>query len=195
MFSTNAGYIFECREDCKNSIGVMENFKVSFRKGVQTTSIVCGVDNYGRPVIPAYNDISYGFKPLSSYIENKEDIQRFIKSNKPCFSKFGNFALIAVIDIRFDLDTGKLLEDKTKINFYIPRNKIANLSEVFAEYSSSSSPALVCDRVDDKKGINTMCIETKLIESYRAKVLDFFNNITYCESRENFITRRLEGGE
>lgn len=158
MLIENLGYIFECRSDCKNNIGVMESYKVLFRDNAQNVTITCAIDTTGKIITPAYNDLSLGFKPLTNNCKDAADVERFMKSNKPFFGKLGEFAMIASGTIVYDKVTGELLSTKD-LKFYVPKT-------VSTSVLDGEIPALVCDMVGTSKGLNVFEIGEPIYNGY-----------------------------
>lgn len=169
MITNNLGYIFECRKDCQGNYGVMLSYKVLNRDNNQNVSLVCAIDASGGIITPAYNDLSTGFKPLSNFCETEEDLQRFMKSNKPYFAKLGEFAMLVAGTIVFNKETGELISTKD-MKFYVPKTISLNVADF-----GDNVPALICDMVDVKKGLNVFEISEPIYQGYIDKFLEGIN--------------------
>ena len=63
--------------------------------------------------------------------------------------------------VGFDKDTEELIEEK--LSFYMPKSISINFDNV------------VCDKVDDKKGINTFVVNSSILNAYKNRVLSSLN--------------------
>lgn len=194
MHIKNVGYIFDCRYDCYKNVGVIDSFDIMFKMGIQNVKLVTAVDAYGKIIKPVYSDTCDGFSSLDKLISKEtfdKDLERFIKSHKMFFSKLGDFAMIVVADLKFDQTTGAFLEEKSLINFYVPKYVDDNIPEVVS-HGAKQEPAVVCDRVSDTDGVNTMVIKSSLYQNYRSSFLaDLTANCTV--DKKNYLSFRLKG--
>lgn len=188
MIVNHLGYIFEGRKDFKDNIGVIESFDVVFSGNVQQVSLLLATDIKGNPLIPAYNDVSLGFMPLSNILNEQETadatILRFTKSNKPYFGAFGSFALLCEVKIKFDRDTGEVIGIPT-VNFYAPKNTIPSLSAL----GKGDKPAVNCDRLSSSSGLNTIEVNEHLLNGYKQNVLKFITKEN-TKSRDLYLLAR-----
>lgn len=173
MLVNNLGYIFECRSDSSGNIGVMENFRVLFKGDTQIVTLTCAVDITGKIMIPASCNQSLGFKPLSSTCRNKEELDTFLRSNKPIFDKLGEFAMLVSGTLVFDKNTGELLSDD-KLFFYIPKTVSESINEM-KDNKGNQVPALICDKVDTKKGLNIFSISDTVYNAYMTNFISCLN--------------------
>lgn len=144
MFKYGSDYAFDIREDVNKKIGVLESFKTMLRGDELTLNMVLCMDLKGKLTKPAYMDRIEGFKPLSEIVTDEESAKAFDKSNRAEFSIVGEFALIADVIIKVDVNTRKVNMEKSKINFYMPKTctDIENKGKV-GKY-------LVCNKIVDK---------------------------------------------
>ena len=133
MVVSHLGYLFEGRKDMKGNIGIMENYNILFSGDTQQVSVVLATDIKGNPLIPAYNDASLGFRPLVEMLSDGEShdktMYRYTKSNKPYFGVLGAFSMLCDLKIKFDRNTGELLEEPV-IHFYAPKNVVPSLKAI-----------------------------------------------------------------
>lgn len=170
MITNHLGYIFEGRKDVKGNIGVMESYDIAFSGDVQQVTITLSTDIKGNPLIPAYSDSSLGFRPLTEMFNDAETsdatIYRFTKSNKPYFGVLGTFVMLCEIKVKFNKETGEVLEEPT-VFFYAPKNAIDSMKVI----NGKDVPAINCDRLSVSSGLNTIEINDKLLEAYKVNVL------------------------
>lgn len=194
MLSNKLGYIFECRQDSKGTLGVMESYNIRFKGNIQVVSIITAIDVNGNVVVPAYNDLSLGFIPLSNLLDIDnldESVTKFVRSNKPYFSKFGTFNLIVKADISFARDTGGLLYEDSIVNFYAPKTASTNITEINNKNNGKPVPALICDKVSVSAGINTFPIAQELYNAYKMNFLKKFTALN-TKDRISYIKTRIE---
>lgn len=185
MIVNNLGYIFESRYDCNESVGVMESFKVLFKGDEQRVTIVLAIDNSGKPVIPAYNDLSLGFKPLSTNCQDKEGVDTFVRSNKPYFGKLGEFSMIASGTIIFNKETKEVIS-VDELAFYVPKTVSSKIPE-FIDKRGTQHPAIICDKFNYTRGLNNFEVSKLIYDSY---LQSFVANIDAkaAEDRSTFLS-------
>lgn len=187
MVINNLGYIFECRLDCRKTYGFMQQFKVNYRDNVQITNITTAVGSDGKLTIPAYNNLSLGFKPISDICDDIDSLNTYIKSNKSAFGVLGSFALIVNATLKYDMGTGELLDDSI-IEFFVPKTVtiLQNSLDGFKE----NTPIMICEKVTSDGGINISRI-SKLV--YDAYVSSFKSCISMdsVSSRKSFMASIL----
>lgn len=164
MLVNNLGYIFESRYDSSGNIGIMEGFKVLFRGSEQRVTITLAIDNTGKIIIPAYNDISLGFKPLTSICQDREDVDMFVRSNKPYFGKLGEFSMIASGTIVYNKETKEVISTN-ELAFYVPKTTSDKISE-FKDRKGVQQPAVICDKLSTSKGLNSFEVSKLIYDSY-----------------------------
>lgn len=144
MFKYGSDYAFDIREDINKKVGVLESFKTMLRGDELTLNMILCMDLQGKLTKPAYMDRIEGFKPLSEIVTDEESAKAFDKSNRAEFSIVGEFALIADVIIKVDVNTRKVNTEKSKINFYMPKvcKDIENKGKV--------NKYLVCNKIVDK---------------------------------------------
>ena len=205
MHSNNNGFVFACRRDCLGNIGVMEGYSTVIRGDEQIVFFTCCVDFDGKPVKPAHIDISSGFLPLDTLVESEEtfdaDLQRFVKSNKPYFGVMSNFAMIANVTLKYNINTGDLIENKSVIDFFVPVKSVASIYDVDPEYRKADCPAVVCERavigVKDEngkliaKGVHTFGVEESVLKAYKVMLCKSFT-LESTSSRLNYLKSRLK---
>lgn len=196
MYTNNIGYIFECRE-ASGKLGIMENFKVYIHDNERRVSIISCVDFNGNLVTPAFVDLSSGFEPLSRLADDMESlsdtVERFVRSNKPYFGVLDSIALIAVMKLVYDVNTGELIEDGTSIELYMPKIKIDSLHKAVPNAKGKDCPALVCEKLDSKDGINTYVVTNTVLKGYEQKLLSNVSS-EICKDRYSYLYAR-SGGE
>lgn len=180
MLVNNLGFIFECREDANGAIGVMEKFSITFNGESEKVDITIAVDNNGKIVMPAINNTSLGFKPLSSIAEDKESLERFIKSNKPYFGKLNEIAMIVSGTIVYNKVTGEVVSTDN-LNFYVPKTVSKNIVDI-VDFNGKQQPAVVCEKLSYTKGFNFFEVSQLIYNSYLKNFLD-------CISAEVFISK------
>ena len=153
------GYYFKGNTDCNNKMGVI--LDVNFIPYNQVTEILLVVDIEGNIIAPAYKDKSLGFIPLLQNYNTKEGIDTFYRSNRSLYGVVGSFVMIVHGTVGFDKDTEELIEEK--LSFYMPKSISINFDNV------------VCDKVDDKKGINTFVVNSSILNAYKNRVLSSLN--------------------
>lgn len=176
MVINNLGYIFECRQDVNGSLGVMENFRVMFKNDEQRVSLTFGIDNCGKIVVPAYSDMSLGFKPLTAMFQTKESIDNFVRSNKPYFGKLGAFSMIASGTIIFSKETGEI-KSTDGLGFYVPKTTAQTVKEI-VDKRGYHQPALICEKLSTVKGLNNFVVSEAIYNGY-------LTNFLSCLSAEN----------
>lgn len=180
MITNNLGYNFECRLDCNKKVGFIQSFKVINSKGVQVSNIACAVDSYGKIVIPAYNNLSLGFRPLTEICETEEALHKYIRSNKSAFGLLGSFSMIANVTLRFDLSNGQLLDDSI-IDFFVPKTVVSSM-QGFKE----GVPVLICEKVTSSGGLNTIKVTATMHNAYISAFKSCVN-MQNTSGREEFI--------
>lgn len=188
MVVSSLGYIFNCRYDCRGSLGIMENFKVEIRGTEHIVSLTCTVDTFGNILIPAYMDLSSGLRPISDLVISEDtlydDIDKFVRSRKAYFGKLGDFAMIAVAQLHFDIDTGAFLPNNSSVVFYVPKVVSRGME------NGTEFPTLICDRVSDSCGLNTFEINKPVLDAYKANFIKGISKES-TESRCYFLASRL----
>lgn len=177
MESSNKGYIFDCREDVFGSIGVMESYKSIEKNGKLIVDVICSVDNTGKVLKPACNNISDGFTTI-----DVGGVSTFVKSNKPCFGKFGDFIMLAVAKIVFNKEDSSFCAEDSKVTFYLPKT---------VSHKLKPEPVLICDRVSPKDGLNVFRISDITLHSYMKNFFSGFS-MENVSSREAYLRGRLE---
>lgn len=173
MVINNLGYIFECRQDVNDNLGVMENFQVMFKDDEQRVKLTWGIDNCGKVVVPAYNDISLGFKPLPMIFQTKESIESFVRSNKPYFGKLGAFSMIASGTIIFNKETGEI-KSTDGLGFYVPKTTAQSVKEI-VDKKGVHQPALICEKLSTVKGLNNFVVSDAIYQGYLTNFLSCLN--------------------
>lgn len=184
MIVNNLGYIFESRYDSLGSVGVMESFKVLFRGDEQKVSIVLAIDNSGKIIVPAYSDISLGFKPLSNQCLDRQGVDNFVRSNKPYFGKLGEFSMIASGTIVYNKETKEIISTD-ELFFYVPKT-VSNKVTEFIDRKGVQQPAIICDKLSVTKGLNNFEVSQVIYDSY---LKNFINCIDAksAEDRNTFL--------
>lgn len=184
MIINNLGYIFESRYDSLGNIGVMESFKVLFRGDEQRVSVVLAIDSCGKIIVPAYSDISLGFKPLSSMCRDKAGVDTFVRSNKPYFGKLGEFSMIASGTIIYNKETKEIISTD-ELFFYVPKT-VSNKVPDFIDKKGIQQPAIICEKLSTNKGLNSFVVSQMIYDSY---MKNFINCIdaNKTEDRNTFL--------
>lgn len=169
MITNNMGYIFECREDPHNAIGVMESYKLMYKGDDMRVSFVLTVDSSGKIVKPSNMNKSLGFRPLTELCENAADVENFAKSNKPYFSVLGEFSLIVAGTIVFDKNT-KTLRSTDGLSFYLPKT-VSHTIKGVVDNNGNQQPALICERISKDKGLNCFVVSPEIYDSYMVNFL------------------------
>lgn len=184
MIVNNLGYIFESRYDSENNIGIMESFKVLFRGNEQRVTVTLAIDNTGKIIIPAYNDISLGFKPLTFICQDKEGVGMFVRSNKPYFGKLGEFSMIASGTIVYNKETKEVISTN-ELSFYVPKTTSDKISD-FKDKKGIQHPAVICEKLSYSKGLNSFEVSKLIYDSY---LKSFINCIDAkaAEDRSTFL--------
>ena len=180
MIQNNAGFIFEAKEDINNNIGVKESYNVKLLPDVIKLTITITLDSYGKICVPAYNDISLGFKPLNTKIFNQDDLIKFIKSRKPYYGKLGEFALIASGTIVLDRNTNKCINSG---NMHLYAVKKVTFSKQFSE---NDNPVLICEKLSTLKEINSFPVSDTIYNNYMNSLCSCIENLS-VKSREEFL--------
>lgn len=185
MIVNNLGYIFESRYDSLGNIGVMESFKVLFKNNEQRVSVVLVIDTSGKIIVPAYSDMSLGFRPLSALCEDKIGVDTFVRSNKPYFGKLGEFSMIASGTIIYNKETKEVISTDD-LFFYVPKTVSNKVSE-FTDRKGTQHPAIICDKLSINKGLNNFEISQMIYDSY---LQNFINCIDAksAEDRNTFLS-------
>ena len=184
----NMGYLFDGKYDCNGKPGIAGNFKVTYKGDTLTANIIWFVDPRAKLLAPAYNDISKGFLPISSgLIESeesfKEDMQRFIRSNKPYYAVNDKPVLICAMKLNFDED-GNITED-SEFDFYVYLRDLREKQD-----DGSVKLTIVC-----AKAITGPANEAMQLEHYDEKVImDYISRIKkqlskeVCQDRLSFLS-------
>jgi hypothetical protein len=122
-YNPAVGYTFDGKVDCNGKVGVAGNYKVAYKGDKLTATILWFVDLNGKLVAPAHNDLMKGFSPIASSVIDseesfEEDMERFIRSNKPYYGMVDN-AIPCVLKLKFD-EKGNI-EDDSEFDFFIQR--------------------------------------------------------------------------
>lgn len=142
MFKNNGiDYAFETRADRKGNIGILESFKTILRGDEITLNMTLCMDMTGKITKPAYLDRIEGFKPLSLIVCNEETALAFDKSNRAEFSMLSDVAIIADVILKVDKNTRKVNMEKSKINFYMPRQYVDGVNK------GKNVKCVTCDRL------------------------------------------------
>lgn len=185
MIANNLGYIFECREDAHNAIGVMEAYKFIYKGDDMRVSLVLTVDSAGKVVVPSNINKSLGFRSLRESCETMEQVETFAKSNKPYFSVLGEFSLIVAGVIIFDKNT-KALKSTDGLSFYLPKTVSKTVKEV-VDKNGNQQPALICERISTDKGLNCFAVSPEIYQSYMANFLKCIDTEA-LEDRGRFLS-------
>lgn len=184
----NMGYLFDGKYDCNGKPGIAGNFKVTYKGDTLTANIIWFVDPTAKLLAPAYNDISKGFLPISSgLIESeesfKEDMQRFIRSNKPYYAVNDKPVLICAMKLNFD-ENGNITED-SEFDFYVYLRDLREKQD-----DGSVKLTIVC-----AKAITGPANEAMQLEHYDEKVImDYISRIKkqlskeVCQDRLSFLS-------
>lgn len=182
------GYLFDGKYDCNGKPGIAGNFKVTYKGDTLTANIIWFVDPTAKLLAPAYNDISKGFLPISSgLIESeesfKEDMQRFIRSNKPYYAVNDKPVLICAMKLNFD-EGGNITED-SEFDFYVYLRDLREKQD-----DGSVKLTIVC-----AKAITGPANEAMQLEHYDEKVImDYISRIKkqlskeVCQDRLSFLS-------
>ena len=195
MVLNSLGYIFDARKDSRGVLGLMENFKFQYRENIQTVEILCATDRLGIPLIPAVNDLSEGFIPLPKILNQDGegfdfDLDRFVKSNKPYFGKWGTFCYICTAKLKYDRNTGEYLDGQSEITFYVPKNTSDKIQEI-KDHKGEQMPAIVCQRISEKPGSNVFLVTNTVIEGFKKNFLNTFEFSDF-ESRFSYTKKRIK---
>lgn len=169
MITNNLGYIFECRRDPNNLVGVMNAYKFVYKGDDMLVTLTVSVDSVGKIVAPCNMNKSLGFRPLTEMCKTLADVEKFSKSNKPYFSVLGEFFLVAAGTIVFDKST-KDLKSIDGLSFYMPKTVSDNIKGV-VDNNGNQQPALICERVSTDKGINCFTLAQPTYQAYQTNFL------------------------
>lgn len=202
MYTTKMGYVFECRKDATNHIGVLESYKVQYSNITTTVNITCGIDANGNLADLFALDTLTGFKRLSEKIMEKgnpeEGFKTFLRSNRPVLCVLPTFVVILVAKIVYDNATGSVILPKSSLNFYTPIDLVEDIRKVVtADKLKSDVPglALVCRiLVAGAKDNETTLGTTKtVLDAYRAAALRNLPLYKVCD-KDTYFKSRLNGG-
>ena len=184
MIINNLGYVFESRYDSHKDIGIMESFKVLFKGDEQRVTVTLDFDSIACIIVPAYNDISLGFKPLSSLCSDEIGVDTFVRSNKPYFGKLGVFSMIASGTIIYDKNTKEIISSDD-LGFYVPKAMSEKLKEC-VDKKGVQHPAIICDKLSTTNGLNSFIVSQVIYDSY---LKNFLSNIdaSKAEDRSLFL--------
>lgn len=173
MEMTGKGYEFTCKQDVNRSYGVACSFSVVSSEAKRFVHLTCCIDSLGKVVLPAVMNASIGFTPITKSYKTEEELNTFIRSNKPFYGKVGGFIMIGHGAVVLDLSTGEWIEQH-KFSFYMPKTV------------DDSRGIMVCDRVSKTKGINEFTVPEKVLDAYKAS---FIQDITLdtTESKLEFL--------
>ena len=171
MFKHGADYAFDIREDMHNKVGVLESFKAATLRGTELTlNMILCMDLKGKLTKPAYMSRIEGFKPLSEIVYDEESAKAFDKSNRAEFSLVGEFALIADVIIKVDINTRKVNMENSKINFYMPK-KCAEL-----EKGGTVKKYLLCNKIVDRPSNIDVEINPQIYQGYVSALVTQLEN-------------------
>ena len=199
MFNNSVGYIFECRRENektnKSRLGVLENFHVLRKGTIQVVGITCCVNNNGIPLIPAYLSASSGFIPLGDYLKGNESVDDaitgFLRSKKPCFGVMDSPLLICNANIKYNIESGLVLPDISKVDFYSAKKVIDSIKEYEPDYKYNDCPAVICDRLvkTGTQGGKNYEVDESLIKGYRDTL---FKYVTQANTVNRFEVLLME---
>lgn len=189
MVISSIGYLFEGRRDVGGGVGLVEKYVQSGKVNARNVKLVCGIDMGGAMVKPAYEDLGHGFLPLSARLTQGslvEDVERFIKSNKPFYNKFGEFAMIADISVDFYPD-----DTSYSINLYTPKFVTYDISlDRGKGVTEGDTPVIVCDLIDDRDGVNVFAVDKDILRGYRSKIMSLVTSEN-TESKLRYLLMRV----
>ena len=160
MIANNLGYLFECRKDANNRLGVMNKHNTLRSENKVTLTITCGVDMQAKIVLPSRLNKSIGFERLDNFIVDVMSLDTFVRSNRTMFSVNGEFSMIGSGTLVYDLETFNLINDKG-FYFYVP----------VTELSEKNNYYLVCERLAINPGIKTFCVNKDMYDAYKSNFL------------------------
>ena len=155
---TALGYLFECKTDNNGAIGVVGGFKSVLHGTEARVKLTCMVDNSGRIVMPAVNNLSLGFVPLGNVCQTEEEVDVFVKSNKSFFGKFGEFALVAHGVIILDTETDTVKSTKS-LGLYVPKT-------ITKDQTDAGGTKLVCEKLSLTSGIHDFTVSASIYQGY-----------------------------
>lgn len=185
MIVNSLGYIFECREDARDAVGIMESYKLIYKGGDTRVTLVTTVDSVGKIVIPSNINRSLGFRSLKDQFTTKDEVVNFSRSNKPYFSVLGEFSLVVAGTIIFDTET-KEVKSTSELGFYVPKTVSHGVSE-FIDKNGVQQPALICERISQDKGLNCFTVSAETYNAYLANFLRCID-VTAIDDRGTFLS-------
>jgi hypothetical protein len=191
MQTTSIGYVFDARKDVLKQIGLLENYKLVFNKGVQYVFLTFSIDSTGKPLIPSFIDIGEGFRPLTQKIEDNDvenSMLKFARSNKPTISTLNSTAMIVEGKFAFDRETGEFLPENALINLYIP--KVCRDDLGITNTKGEAEPGILCEVVRKTEGLNTFVVDSKIYDSYINNILKYIRGDN-TKDRVSFLVSRV----
>lgn len=167
------GFKFDVRTDILGQLGIKESYGVSYRADTIRLSLTCTVDSKGSIVMPEINNISLGFKPLSDKVSSKDELAKFIRSNKPVFGRLDNMGMIASGVLMFGKDDLSVVSTD-EFNFFIPKKV------------TEDSTLVICDKVSSSSGVNMFKVSEVVLEAYKTALVGCLNEDA-IRSREGFL--------
>ena len=184
MKFNGSGFIFDGKMDINGKFGVKESFKSNQIIGNKLfVELEMATDNKGVPLAPACLRADYGYLPLSNILETDDDLERFIKSNKPTYGVWGTFCYICCAKLMYDMETGSLIDSESSATFYIPKD------------INGGNETLICQRISCKDGMNMFTINENLLKGLENNMESAFS-MDNCMTRLSVTAKRLQtGGE
>lgn len=179
MIKSNLGYVFTCRRDCLGELGIIEAFKNLEKTDKLSVTFTCTVDNAGKLVMPAYNNLNAGFSPLVDICSTDEDLERFLRSNKSFYGKLNECAMIASGSVVYALLNGEVISLKN-FGLYVPKTVSENLEET-RDSKGGYQPALICDKLTINGGLNAFKVSSSIYNSYLTNI---FNQLGLVNVRD-----------
>ena len=181
------GYVFDGKYDCNGDLGIMGNYKVTYKGDCLTANILWFVDVTGKLVAPAYMDMINGFAPISSdWVESAEtfdaDMLRFVKSNKPYFCSIPKDVITCNLRLKFD-EEGNILED-SEYEFFVPRK-----AQLEKSPDGKTSAKWVCEKLVAGKANEDMFLwhqEEAVLNGYIERIKQQLTK-EICQDRLSFL--------
>ena len=189
MVRNNLGYIFECKKDNRDNIGIKESFNFSYRDDIEKISAIFGIDVKGSIVCPAYLDKVAGLAPLSALISKEtlnSDIEKFVRSNRATYSLSNVTYLICSVEAKINVDTLEWDNESTKINFYVPR---ASMPLGKLMNNSSEGWGILCDIAASSGKLNTFQVSDGVLSAYKQLVLRQLKDIIVGDKKDYLVGR------
>lgn len=178
---------FEARTDNQGNYGVIFRYKSIYRDRFRVETTVA-IDAFANLIIPATINLSLGFVPLTSDVQ---DIQMFLRSNKPLCYKLGEFLMLGSGVLYYDKNTGELV-DMSEFFLYTPTG-VEEESSDFLDNKGNRLPAVICNKLSLNDEISSTKVNQTTIDIYMESLK---KSLTFdrMKSKEAFISSFFKSG-